>query len=228
MRDKVDIKTYIKSCLVNIAGVDLYILDLDLLNECSDLFIENLSNDELYKAFKILKIKRKKLYILRKGVLRLILSEYLRKPCGNIEFFKNKYGKLYLMSDPTLYLNLSHSGRYYAIAISKHREVGVDIQVIKDNISMDSIIKVIGNEEEIDYISNSIGFEKKERFFRVWSAKEAVSKLLGYGLSMNVQGFSVLSNVIKYKLITINLVYETIDDKYVYALAVEEDKVAGS
>lgn len=79
--------------------------------------------------------------------------------------------------------SISHSGRFTVVAVSED-EIGVDIEE-RENINP-AVAKRCFTEEEQDFAKLST-----KNFLRIWTAKEAVLKLLGTGFSYAPSGFSV-------------------------------------
>lgn len=80
--------------------------------------------------------------------------------------------------------NLSHAGDY-AVCVVCNVPVGIDIEG-KHKIN-EKVMKKCFSEKEKFWV-NEILEEKQERFFRLWTAKEAVSKATGKGLSQIIEG----------------------------------------
>ena len=88
---------------------------------------------------------------------------------GKNEIFSNKNGKLYAKDG--YFFNVSHSGKYAIIGVSKDREIGVDIQLIDEN-----------NLKPIKYVSDeSLPLNE---MFCLWSNKESLIKCLGANMSI--------------------------------------------
>lgn len=80
--------------------------------------------------------------------------------------------------------SISHSGRFSVIAVSED-EIGIDIEA-RERINP-AVAKRCFTEEEQDFAKTST-----QNFLRIWTAKEAVLKLLGAGFSYSPSNFSVL------------------------------------
>lgn len=117
-------------------------------------------------------------------VLIKAVRHFYRDASLPLRYKRNQNGKPYLTDYPKLYVNISHSGDWAMCAVSD-REVGVDIQQHK-NIRK-GFAKRFFTEEERAYIADS-----KERFFEVWTKKEAYVKAVGVGISVPLNSFSVL------------------------------------
>ena len=66
-----------------------------------------------------------------------------------------------------LYISLSHSDTAVAIAFSKDAEVGVDIELIKQNYP-EKVARFLGNVQSV------------EAFYKLWTEREAVIKAKNY------------------------------------------------
>lgn len=107
-----------------------------------------------------------------KPVLRHILNRDYG--LAEVTVAKDEWGKPYLEDCP-LFFNISHSGEYLAIAVSKE-PVGVDIEgarVVKEG----TIRKVVQPQEQ-----ELIGTERAHDFLRLWTLKESFLKAEGKGL----------------------------------------------
>ncbi len=94
----------------------------------------------------------------------------------------NEHGKPFLEHGD--YFSLSHSGRYSLLAVSKEA-IGIDIES-RDKVNS-NLAKRCFSEAEQDFAKTST-----EDFLQVWTAKEAVLKLLGTGFSYSPSNFSVI------------------------------------
>ena len=109
----------------------------------------------------------------------ILKKDYKIEQCP--EILKDKMGKPYLEGNP-LHFNVSHSGEYLAIAISKY-PVGIDIQepkLIKDGMFR----KVVQPEEEC-----LIGEDRQKDFLRLWTLKESFVKAEGKGLRIALKDY---------------------------------------
>lgn len=97
------------------------------------------------------------------------------------EIVKDDMGKPYLKAC-SLQFNVSHSGEYLAVAVSK-QPVGIDIQEtkqIKDGLYR----KVVQPEEQ-----QLIGEERQKDFLLLWALKESFVKAEGKGLRIPMKDY---------------------------------------
>lgn len=134
----------------------------------------------------------KKLSIVSEILIRTIICREKGLSNNEIVFEKNEFGKPFLKGYSGFYFNLSHTRNAITIATSD-RPVGVDIEKIRD--AEFRIAKRFFTEKEFDYITrNSVNMD--ERFYEVWTKKEAYIKYLGKGLSLHLNSFDVFDDMI--------------------------------
>lgn len=111
-----------------------------------------------------------------------LLLRYSLKEKQN-DIFYNEYGKPLVDG---LFFNLSHSGEYVVLAVDKD-EIGVDIEKISP--SKRYSVQNRFCKEELALLQNS---NSNRIFYQLWTGKESYLKAIGKGLSVALNGFSVL------------------------------------
>ncbi len=162
-----------------------------------------LSEDEKIRAEKFYFPKHRNRYIVGRGVLRLILAQYLGIKPTNLKFEYTNRGKPYLStnlsgnlsgnnSETTLEFNLSHSQEIGLYGFTWQRKIGVDLEFLRPMPDADKIAKRFFSPKESNLIS-SIFHPKKQQttFFQIWTAKEAYLKATGDGLGGCLDQFEV-------------------------------------
>jgi len=69
-------------------------------------------------------------------------------------------------------------------AFTQNREIGVDIEQIRDIPEMENIVRLFFSEAEQAAFASLLPQDKIKGFFDVWTRKEAFIKALGGGLSI--------------------------------------------
>ena len=127
----------------------------------------------------------KKTFVISHILLRYIIKSYISIPLNEIKLYCNEYKKPYLVNrDITrpLYFNISHSNTKILIAIS-NLEIGIDIEYIRDNIDIYSIMKYIGSNREYEEFQSLSSYTKQlDYFYLNWTQKEAILKCSYIGL----------------------------------------------
>ena len=135
------------------------------LTETEDelLSMRKLSEEE-YSLFSKLKNERRRIEFL---ATRILLQELLNQDII-IEYLPN--GKAILKS-PNYHLSLSHSKDFVAVIVSPDKEVGIDIEKMRDN--MFSLKEKFLSVEELKTINTSDNL----LLHLCWGAKEAMYKM---------------------------------------------------
>lgn len=107
------------------------------------------------------------------------------KQNGLPDFSVEKNGKPYLDAYPNIYFNISHCNNAVC-CIFGASPVGIDIQEVR-SFNMRSAMKVC-SETEIERINNAA--EPDLEFCRIWTVKEALSKLSGDGIFRDMKTLS--------------------------------------
>lgn len=123
--------------------------------------------------------------------LRNILARYLHCESNQINFEKNEYGKPFVLSDPKLEFNLSHSGDYALIAVTYEYKVGIDVERIRENMELESIASRYFSRGEVSELMALPPEQRTSGFFNCWTRKEAYIKAQGLGLSLPLDSFDV-------------------------------------
>jgi 4'-phosphopantetheinyl transferase len=121
----------------------------------------------------------------------LVRMEILRATEFNnrqLEFSVNAYGKPFLINDPHIHYNISHTGNYIACAVA-NEPVGIDVELIKPADL--KIAERFFTPDETKYIKAG---DQSIRFYEVWTKKESFVKWEGKGLSNPLPSFSIFDS----------------------------------
>ena len=111
---------------------------------------------------------------------------------------RSEHGKPYFTDNVHLHFNISHT-KGMGVVIVDDQPCGVDVEVLK-SVKL-SMAKRFFTDDELNWILESMDEEVRiERFFRVWTGKEAYTKMLGCGLTIPMDSYDILSEEISSKL----------------------------
>lgn len=164
------------------------------LDQPTSRFQGLLSTDERARAGRYYFEKDWRRYIVRRGILRKILAGYLGTEPGRLRFCYGANGKPMLSntySQEKIHFNLSHSEGLALYAFTRDREIGVDIEFVREVPEMEQIVANFfpaGERADFETVPESM---KKEAFFNGWTRKEAFIKATGGGLSLPLDSFEV-------------------------------------
>lgn len=153
-----------------------------------------LAADERGRAERFRFQKDRDHFIIARGVLRLILGRYLNRDPEQLVFHYNSYGKPALLpaeSEETLRFNVSHSHELALYAVSRGREVGIDLEHLRSGVDIDHIAARFFAPGEVSTLRTLPATVRNEAFFRCWTRKEAYIKARGEGLSLPLDQFEV-------------------------------------
>lgn len=131
--------------------------------------------------------------IIHSMYAELLLKYGLSKFYGiseKLEISRFEGGKPYLVGHPSIDFNISHTSGMVMCGITDNGKIGVDVDHIR-KVHKNVALKVY-NEAEINYI-NEIEECYENRFFEIWTKKEAYTKYLGTGLRNNLTDINMLS-----------------------------------
>ena len=150
---------------------------------CSILenFKLTLRPDEITRANRYLQVKDQNRFIVSRGALRHILGVYLNRLPAMIEFKEGVNKKPELADAAVPRYNVSHSGDWVLIGIADS-EIGVDVEFINKNFEFGDVMPNIFTPDEISYVNQG---DALERFYALWTRKEALTKATAQGLDEN-------------------------------------------
>ncbi|MEG4938681.1 4'-phosphopantetheinyl transferase superfamily protein [Microcoleus sp. F4-D5] len=179
---------------LDLGEIHVWRVSLVQTESCLQSLQETLSADERTKADRFVFPKGRSQFIVSRGALRAILSRYLNIHAHIFRFDYNPYGKPSLIAAQggnTLRFNLSHSGNIALIAITKNRDIGVDIESINPNFSCLEIAEKFFSPLEHSVLRLLPKHLQSRAFFTCWTRKEAYIKAVGKGLSIPLNQFDV-------------------------------------
>jgi 4'-phosphopantetheinyl transferase len=174
--------------------VHIWRAELDLPAKQVESLRRYLAGDELEKSGKFYFEKDRARYIVAHGLLRLILSRYAQSEPGELGFCLSDYGKPALAGEScgnAIRFNLSHSHGLALVAVNRHREIGIDLEWVRDDLEVEQIANRFFSPREVAMLHELSQAMRNEAFFRCWTLKEAYIKALGKGLSLPLHRFTV-------------------------------------
>ena len=143
-----------------------------------------------------------------------ILLEHLIGKKFSLNYLSN--GKPVLLN-PKLFLSISHSNNFVAVFVSNNREIGIDIEQIKETIGLLKDKFLLPEESQLIDVSNS-------RLLHIyWGAKEAMYKMYSSSRPLFTEHLSVfcidyqkgtaIGKIKKENLdTTVNIIFQQIED----------------
>ena len=155
---------------------------------------EILSTGERWKVERFRFQVDRERYIIRHAMVRIVLGHLLGIEPGAVRFQHNRFGKPYpshTQNRAGLRFNLSHSGHLILIGLAVGREIGVDVECVREKIDVDGIAARFFSIRERTDLASLPAEQRYAAFFSCWSRKEAFIKANGAGLTFGLDRFDV-------------------------------------
>ncbi len=140
-----------------------------------------LSADEWLRAERFHHAIDRQHYIASRSALREILGGYVPSAPGELRFVRNEFGKPSLAGS-LLRFSLSHSEELMLLAVTHGREVGVDLEAVRENLSFEMLSDHYFPPEDQWQLRITPEPQRRAKFFDLWTRTEAQLKVRGVGL----------------------------------------------
>jgi 4'-phosphopantetheinyl transferase len=133
-------------------------------------------------------------FVAGRAALRTILSRYLGVRAAGLVIVDGEHGKPRLATTKgpaQLFFNVAHSADLALVAVTVGCEVGIDIERGREVSHWQEIAQRYFHDAEVRAILASPPAERALSFLRCWTAKEAILKALGVGLSGSLSALDV-------------------------------------
>lgn len=133
-------------------------------------------------------------FCVARSSLRMILGRYLRTKPGRLQIELGDHGKPFFANAKAtlgLRFNLSHSHQLALIAVTRDREIGVDLEYMRGDFVTDEVAEHFFSAGEVAQFRAVPAELKTQSFFNCWTRKEAYIKARGEGLYCPLDQFEV-------------------------------------
>jgi 4'-phosphopantetheinyl transferase len=157
-------------------------------------FFHNLAADEQARAGRFYFQKDREHFIVAHGVLRAILGGCLNQAPECLSFCYSSHGKPALAGESdgeTIRFSVSHSHGIGLFAVTRGREVGIDLERIRFDLAIEEIAERFFSPREFAMLQTLPAGVQRQAFFNCWTRKEAYIKARGGGLSLALDQFDV-------------------------------------
>lgn len=163
------------------------LIDLSKVSHSQALSFEShLDVFERGRFKKIANKEKRHSFVVCRFVTKLLISEFFHVDPSTLHFQYTERGKPY-MTTPGIEFNISHSGNFALIGVS-HHQIGVDIEKINPNRNFKMLAETVLSEGERRWVfvdGNQVNPHEEviQRFYQLWTLKEARLKCDGDGLA---------------------------------------------
>jgi 4'-phosphopantetheinyl transferase len=123
-------------------------------------------------------------FVTGRGLLRRLVGAHLNLPAERVEFDYGPFGKPFTVPRdgvPALHFNVAHSGKLVLLAFSPVREVGVDVEEVRQEPDLETIARQIFSADEYRQWFRLNPEERLAKFYQAWTRHEAGLKAMGLG-----------------------------------------------
>ncbi len=172
--------------------VHVWCADLDALGADPDRFQRILTAAELTRAaayrFTVDRVR----FVTARGMLRWVLGRYLELDAAAVSLRVTAFGKPVVEPGSTaVQFNLAHAQGLALLAVTPRRQVGIDIEAVRDLPDMHSIARRFFAAAEVQALLTLPAAQQVAAFYACWTRKEAFIKAIGEGLTFPLDRFVV-------------------------------------
>jgi len=166
-------------------GVQVWLIRLDRESPQANQLVRWLSADEKARSERFRFPEDRERFVVCRAALRSILGARLGISPADICFDYGEYGR------PTLRETTGHSGLYFnvahcrglgCVAVAAGHNVGVDVEAVRRLNDLDLMIRKTLAPSEQRHMAGLPAGDRLRTFFRYWTLKEALLKVIGVGL----------------------------------------------
>jgi 4'-phosphopantetheinyl transferase len=176
-----------------INNLEVYYAKTQDLNFSYMELMDILSDEEKTRVARFHSDEDRETFISCHALLRIMLARRLKIAPLEILFKIDSNNKPSIINNP-LFFNVTHTRDAFAFGISEDFQIGIDLERVNPSIDFYPIMELFFSKNERDYIINSIP-DERNRFFMLWTRKEALLKAIGTGIINNIIDIEVFENV---------------------------------
>lgn len=158
-----------------------------------DTLASLLSHEELARAARFVRSVDRDTFVIARALVRTTLSTYGPTPPRAWQFETNAHGCPFVVAPqagtPRLTFNLSHTTGLVALAVTRGRLVGVDVERV-DRVVREDVAGRHFAPDEVRDLRALPPDAQARAFFEYWTLKEAYIKARGMGLAIPLADFA--------------------------------------
>lgn len=132
-------------------------------------------------------------FVNRRGFVRSVLAEYLGIEPAAVRICTSHQGRPELEAGLDLVFNASHSEGMAAVAVTRGRPVGVDIERARQVEDALNLAQGLFSQCEVEVLRSAPEDQQSAVFLTFWTRKESYVKAVGAGLVIPLDAFDVTS-----------------------------------
>ena len=173
---------------VGVGDIHVYAFSLDIDETELARAARVLSSEERARGDRLVSELHRRRFMSAHAGLRVLLSRYCRDRPHDLVIHKTAKGKPFLADYPPIRFNLTHSHGNALVAVAKDRDVGIDLEKIRPEVDVMGLARRFLSDQDVAFIEDGDPAQSHERFLQAWTAREAVSKAIGTGMTFPLHG----------------------------------------
>lgn len=171
------------------AAVDLWLFDPSQAStpEQAAPWAGYLDADERARCRELRTATARARFVLGHGLVRTALSEFSGVAPGDWRFVRSDKGRPEIsapMDVSPLAFSLSYTDRLIVCAVTRVGPIGVDVEHVSEEFPYTDIESRVLSPGERDSMNRLPAAERRDRFYALWTLKEAYLKALGVGFEL--------------------------------------------
>jgi 4'-phosphopantetheinyl transferase len=160
--------------------------DVILAVHAREKLLERLSDDERARHARFRFENDRDIYLVAHVLVRRMLARVSGAASDSFVFEAGEHGRPEIASPEAarrFRFNLSHTHGLVACAVTRVADIGVDVEYVERKVEILSVGNHVFSAIEVEGLAALSGDAQRERFFDLWTLKEAYIKAIGKGLS---------------------------------------------
>jgi 4'-phosphopantetheinyl transferase len=174
------------SVCANRNQVHVWRVSLDRAPDVIERLARILSPEEFERSRRLRRSRDRERYVVRRSVLRHILSRYVGEPPEQLRFHNGRHGKPIVagqLGPDAIRFNASGSEALAVYSVARGRETGIDIERSRGGLTGRSIADRFFSQAERAMLNAVPADQYDATFLRCWTRMEAYLKGTGHGLA---------------------------------------------
>ena len=174
--------------------VDVWRIRLGEFHPQTKNLLERLAPEEVERANRFVFDHDRRDFVAGRAILRSLLGGYLGVRPAEIVIHGGPRGKpqvLQLTKNKHVIFNVSHSYGLCIMGFRLTRQLGIDVEKLRENVAIHDIAARFLAPEESRWLGELSSDEQTAGFFSIWTKKEALVKAIGEGLHLPLDRFHV-------------------------------------
>ncbi len=175
--------------------IDIWLVDYRQVEDSTLLeqYAQLLTVEEAARHERLIFTQHRLQFLVARALVRDVLAQYLDiEDPASLEFGTNKHGKPELLIETTVQFNLSHTNGLIALAVMQVDPVGIDVEYLSRQADIKNLTERYFSRDEAEALLALPVDQWNNRFYDLWTLKEAYLKACGTGIRTPLQEFSFI------------------------------------